>query len=261
MLNIFSLNWLKDWKHNRNVGKNALFSASFSADLHPNFFIPLIIKLLGNNISEYYLEYNGVADTDIEKYKEIDFQSVDIYTDSKLPIESIFLRKNKYSNSNFFHTILSIGLGNTWRAEDYKQLEHLLKSEKLIIGYYEEQDYIFWQNCVATSAYTYKRGLTYTRNSLGEKIVDTAERPGRTIFNKYFRYSGSSKIWFGPEIYQYISQEKILGFEGAVEIKVLEHNITFVNLYETVYDGDEPNNQEVQRRFREHVGIDILKVE
>ena len=124
-----------------------------------------------------------------------------------------------------------------------------------------EIDYVDWQDARNIDTFKFRGGLKYTKTNHGEKIVDIGERPGRTTFTKYFNYCGASKIWFGPMIYQFISQKLILSFEGAIEVKILKNDITYVHLYEGIYDGDNPGNQEVQRRFREHIGIDSLKIE
>lgn len=255
---MFLLDSFTDWRKNRNPGAGTRFGGTFSPELHPMALIPAIKKILSDNIDNYYVQIDESIKIPLGSFNE-ERISFDIHTDLELPIEMIFVRRNVNFSEN--NTMISVGLSNKFSIDRYRMFEKLILNEQLILGCFEEQDYLFWQNCTGVSAYKYKGGLKYSRNNLGKKIVDVTNRPGRSVFNKKFRYAGSSKMWFGPQIYQYIPQEKVLGFEGAVEIEVLEHNITFLNLYETVYDGDAPNNQEIQRRFRKQIGIDELKIE
>lgn len=252
------LNRFIDWKKNRSFRRRMSFSATFLSEVNPRFFLPILKTILFNNLDKYYIHIDENNVIPLNEFHDHDFERIDIITDKSMAIDMIFLRKDSYDFAK--NTMISIGLTNDFSINGYEILEKLILNENLFLGNFDEPDYLTWQNCTSLSAYKYRGGLKFTQNGLNEKIVDISTRPGRCVFTKYFRYAGSSKMWFGPQIYQFIPQEKILSFEGAVEIKIIDHNITFVNLYETVYDGDEPQNQDIQRRFREHIGIDTLKI-
>jgi hypothetical protein len=253
------LNNFKNWKKNRLGGGRISFFATFLSATPPNSFLQAIKEIISGEINNYYVHIDEDNVYPLLEFSGEKYDSIDIMTNVSMPIDMIFLRKDNLAFAK--HTMVSIGLTNNFPIEGYKVLEKIILNKNLFLCSFDEPDYLAWQNTKGLSAYKFRGGLIYTKNSLGEKIVDISDRPGRYVFTKYFRYAGSSKMWFGPQIYKYIPQEKLLSFEGAVEIKVIENNITFVNLYESVYDGDEPHNQEVQRRFREHIGIDALKIE
>jgi hypothetical protein len=265
MIRIFDR--FKHWSKNRVLNQSTRFSITYDFQMDLNVIWGALQNILGDKLYNYSwaypedVSYEYLSKNDINKYIEdnkLTGVSFDFENDNSSILKSIGFGKVNYQNQK--NTTCGIIFKKDFISK-FDNILNLIDSSHLLIASYEDTDYLSWQDYLAPSLFRYKGGLKYTKNKLGDIIVDNSEKPGRTIFNKYFRYSGSSKMWFGPKIYQFIPQEKLLSFEGAVEIKVLENNITFVNLYETVYDGDEPHNQEVQRRFREHIGIDTLKIE
>jgi hypothetical protein len=264
-MKIFSA--FKDWHLNRKKYGNTYFNSFFSIEYDPNTILPLWAKLIENEIGKFHND-DSKSEYALDDFLHIDLmkefgsnpnliKSFSLYSDKSATFEYMGISKHIYNPMEQ----ITFGFNIKHDAKFQIDFDKLLNSEHLYFGCYFESDYINWQDSIAVSLYEYKKGLEYTKNSIGQKIVDISKRPGRSKYTKHFRYVGASKMWFGPKIYQYIPQEKLLSFKGAVEIRVIEKNITYVNLYETVYDGDEPHNQEVQRRFREHIGIDTLKIE
>lgn len=193
---------------------------------------------------------------DLKKYKII--TGIDFINDSpKGDIHTMGIWRDNYPGRHL------TGIGLTF-FNDLDTLKYsfasLLTPKNLYIGYHLDNDYINWQDRTGIENYKYRGGLKYTKDNLGRKIVDISDRPGRTVFKKHFNYCGASKIWFGPMIYQYIPQELIISFKKAIKITVLKDNITCVHLYKGIYSGDDPQNQEIQKLFREHIGIDYLEI-
>lgn len=134
-----------------------------------------------------------------------------------------------------------------------------LKEKSFITAFYYQSDYVIWQSKKLLEKYKYRGGLKVYTDKYRQKVVDLSGRPGRWAKHPKFNYCGASKMWFGPSFYEIIPQERIVSFGGgAVEIKVLENDVTYVHLYETVFDGDDPHNQKVQKAFREHLRIDEI---
>ena len=258
----------KDWHLNREKFGLVEFIAFHDVDTNLNLLFDKQASYLNNDFSSFdYFSPDGLTR---DKLKQ-GFDVENYFLEESHPTFSILFENEKQSggiragcvcrfnhpNSSWTHTTLQF-----FTKSNYSNFPSLIHSEGLYFAYYAELDYIYWQsNGGVVATYKYRGGLKYTKNKHGIKSIDITDRPGRTVYTKYFNYCGASKMWFGPMIYQYIPQELILQFEGAVEIKVLENNITYVHLYEGIYDGDEPKNQEVQRRFREHIKIDEIKVE
>jgi len=260
----------KDWHLNRNRYGLVDFIAFHHRNTSLNLLFDNLAAFINNDFSSF--EYFGPYGLTRDKLK----QGFDV---EKHIIE---VRKNHPTFSVGFETDKTVGeirSGGVWRfdipnnftscvaIQYFQNTKHpdfisLIHPETFYFASYSEGDYINWQsNKGVVENYKYRGGLKYAKNQHGEKSVDISDRPGRMVFTKYFNYCGASEMWFGPLIYSYIPQELILTFEGAIEIKVLEHNITYVHLYEGIYDGDEPRNQEVQKKFREHIRIDEIKVE
>ncbi len=141
-------------------------------------------------------------------------------------------------------------------SSDFSFTNYYVHFKGFIAASLYENDYVLWQSNRMLGHYKYKGGLKIFKNQYGEKEVDLSDRPGRQALHPKFIYCGASQMWFGEAFYKIIPKEKILSFDKALAINQLENNVTHVHLYETIFDGDRPDNQEVQRAFREHLGID-----
>jgi len=245
------LNNLIDWKKNVLIDGSTSFSASFEKikEDSMNQLKDDVYQLLEPIIDKFHFE-----DTDIplskDSFYKRNIKNVEIYPFERTEIQEIFFGENSVNISMLSNNI------------NLETLSRISCKEELSLATYGDTNYRIWQDIYGVSAYKYKKGLKIIRDKkTGEKIVDISNRPGRGIGIKNIYYYGASKMWFGSKIYPHIPQELIINFPEAVEIKVLDNNVTFVNLYESIYDGFAPHNQEVQRRFREHIKIDSLKIE
>jgi hypothetical protein len=198
----------KTWITNRRGRADVCFVASFPKEVRPTSFVDKIKNVLSESIELYYVQLDEENRVSLSNYEGANSNNIRIHSINKIPIENIFIRTDDLKSVK--HTMISVGLPNS-DSFNYEALEILLLSENLFLGCFEEIDYLFWQNCTGLSAYKYRGGLKYTKNSLGEKIVDISDRPGRYVFTKYFRYAGSSKMWFGPQIYNQWFVEKSAG--------------------------------------------------
>lgn len=168
---------------------------------------------------------------------------------------------------SFFPKSFSLGLGRRLgisygmdgKNSGMEVLHPYLAEKGFIAAFYYQSDYVIWQSKKLLEKYKYRGGLKVYTDKYRQKVVDLSSRPGRWAKHPKFNYCGASKIWFGPSFYEIIPQERILSFEGgAVELSVLQNNVTYVHLYESVFDGDDPHNQKVQKAFREHLRIDEI---
>lgn len=259
----------KDWQLNRSKRELVEFVAFHHFETSLNILFDKIAFYLGNDFSSFddFGPY-GLTKTSLKQGFDIEKHILEIRKNH--PTFGVSFIDNNQAGEVRGGSVCRFDVPQDYRAfvsiQFFKNTAHasfltLIYPNTFYFAYFAEIDYINWQGQYGLSWYKYRGGLNYSKNKHGEKSVDISERPGRMVFTKYFNYCGASEMWFGPLIYSYIPQELILAFEGAIEIKVLEHNITYVHLYEGVYDGDEPGNQEIQKRFREHIRIDEIKVE
>jgi hypothetical protein len=255
----------KPWINNRKRFELTTFDSFHSKETSLNLLFDKLMDYLNNDLSsfDYFgsfgLKRNSLKQGfDVENYVEnlkkihpafgIDFED----SSKKGNIQSCSIRRMDLKVYEY------VSLGIQYFTEPLKSnFISLINPETLFLAYYAEIDYVNWQSMGgAISNYKYQGGLNFTFNKFGEKVVDISDRPGRKLFTKYFNYCGGSELWFGPMIYKYIPQQLILKFEGAIEIKIINNNITYVHLYEGVYDGDDIKNQEIQSRFRKHLNLD-----
>ncbi len=171
---------------------------------------------------------------------------------------------SKYSYLDQIFTIgltdqrLTAQINFDYISNDFSFVNYYMNFHGFIAASLYENNYVLWQSERVPGHYKYKGGLKIFRNQYGEKEVDLSDRPGRRAHHPKFTYCGASQMWFGEAFYNIIPKEKICSFDKALAINQLENNVLHVHLYETIFDGDRPDNQAVQRAFREHLEIDKI---
>lgn len=250
-----------DWHKNRQTGGATLFFATYDLAFDLNLLKDPLILFLGPDLTKFYEEKSKTAISS-DFLKTIDFnpplnETLAFHTDFELPVSSITIRRDK----NHFNTcaLFSIGFAKNYKA--YKSFETFLGYENLYLASYEEIDYINWQNCFNPRVYKFKGNLKLIKNAAGESTIDPESRPGRSVFTKFFRFAGSSKLWFGKAFFQYLDKGVILGCKtDHLEILEMVGGGVYVNLYDDVYAGDAPQSQIAQKKFRESIKVDSIVV-
>ena len=261
----------KDWHLNRQKNCEIIFKNFHTLEANINNLFNLFLEYIDYDITDFDYFYPEEFKKDfIKKGFDVEDFLLKISNNEnyRMLIFENDLNKQKIKSVNFWKSDLPLNKAIGLLISYYnshgilnKDSLKLCISDKLYYANLFDVDYIYWQNNQVLANYKYRKGLIYSKDKDGTKTVDITSRPGRKVYNKYFTYCGASKMWFGPMIYKFIPQELITSFVGAIEIKVLENNVTYVHLYDGIYDGDEPQNQEVQQRFRDHIGIDRLNID
>ncbi len=246
------INWKKNRRHNSIVRCSMYYEFNFIKIetikewiLYPENPFPLIGiagKYKNFPFSKEYVDALTIADF-TNKSEEFFGKPINTMFSERLGIGA-------YDN------LLGVGFTIDFNASKVDFVPYYSRFKGFISAFLFEQNYVYLQSEKVPGHYKYKGGLKIIKNQYGEKEVDLSDRPGRQALHPKFIYCGASQMWFGEAFYKIIPKEKILSFDKALAINQLENNVTHVHLYETIFDGDRPDNQEVQRAFREHLGID-----
>lgn len=239
---------LIDWKKNIKYNGKIDFQLSFCNEVSKSKLKKSLFQLIKEEVKYFEIDENNFLTEESffkNPFNDFEFSSIS--------------KKSLISDVNIYNGAISLIFTN--QNINQKQIQELVCFKELYLATLGELNYMSWQEKFGLSFYKYRKGLKIIESPRWGEIVDIKTRPGRSFGCKFFYFYGASQLWFGPRIYQYIPQQLILDFKGAIEIKVLENNVTFVHLYDGIYDGFAPHNQEVQRRFREHIKIDSLNID
>ncbi|MGB4774146.1 MAG: hypothetical protein WBP45_03155 [Daejeonella sp.] len=102
------------------------------------------------------------------------------------------------------------------------------------------------------------KGLPYRIDEFGMKEFDISQNWGSKEQCGYSWLVPAWKMWFGEPFYKLVSKERLLAFPYAVEIKVLENDMVYIQLFEKVEESATAENREKQRLFREWCDFDGL---
>jgi len=92
----------------------------------------------------------------------------------------------------------------------------------------------------------------------GIKVYDVTYNPGRKELIGYTWIMPAWKMWFGKGFYHLVPKERILAFPGAVEIKELENDIVYVQLFEKIEESHTKENMDKQWAWRDWLNFDEL---
>jgi len=95
-------------------------------------------------------------------------------------------------------------------------------------------------------------------NSVSPDKVDKSNRPGKGAMlpdRSGHLATGGAHYWFEDLIYNSIPKERILSFDQAHNIRILDNGIIYLNLYEGTFNEHLPENQAKQLAFRDHLGL------
>ncbi|PSR13447.1 MAG: hypothetical protein DA408_19340 [Bacteroidetes bacterium] len=137
----------------------------------------------------------------------------------------------------------------------------LLGPERIRQGYLYSYDYAGLVDKRRYAGYTYKKGLKTYIDDHREKMVDISDRPGGFCWVKGgFSFRGASDYWFGPAFFELVPKAHILAYPYAISIQEIAPDLVHVKLFESVFGGLRDDEVWVHQTFRDHLGIDQLKV-
>ena len=141
----------------------------------------------------------------------------------------------------------------------------IINPEFIISCYLYNEDYVSQQSAYNSSCYqvdgldiSLAKELSYTIDETGVKTYDISKNYGKADITRKTWLIAAWKMWLGKPFYELVSKERLLTFPHAVEIKELENEIIYIQLFEKVEESATPENREKQRLFREWCDFDGL---
>jgi len=92
----------------------------------------------------------------------------------------------------------------------------------------------------------------------GIRVYDITHNPGRKELIGYTWIMPAWKMWFGKGFYHIVPKERILAFPDAIEIKELENEIVYVQLFEKIEESHTKESMDKQWAWREWLNFDEL---
>lgn len=95
------------------------------------------------------------------------------------------------------------------------------------------------------------------RNRHGNIEVDVKRNPGRRVLIDKMWMMSAWQMWFGEQSYGIFDKERLLAFTKAKLIEE-ESNFVHIQLYENHFDADKKKCREIQKSFRDWMGMDEI---
>lgn len=149
----------------------------------------------------------------------------------------IHLITKKWSSRILLNFCLKVNLSS---EEDYGKYEHILKFGGLICAFYYDTLDEKWQTENRIKYFKLEgfdtSGLPFTKNTIGETVIDTSGNFGRSKFCIGIKIVAASRMFFGPLFYYLISKEKISQFSNSINQALHEYQIVEIKLFSVFKD-------------------------
>ena len=144
-------------------------------------------------------------------------------------------------------------------------IDKIISSYNFVNCYLYNEDYVTQQSAYNSSIYevhglhiSLAKDLPYTIDGTRVKTFDISKNYGRASITRKTWLIATWKMWFGKPFFELVSKERLLSFPFALEIKELENERVYIQLFEKVEESSKPENREKQRLFREWCDFDGL---
>ncbi|MEW7277506.1 hypothetical protein ABW636_02795 [Aquimarina sp. 2201CG1-2-11] len=192
---------------------------------------------------------------DIKRQKEnISFTIWDKNTDQEF---SIVVPVNKHTHQGMFFR---------FDVAKYDKVYSLIEKyvlNKIIVGYAHQYYDRYLQSANNATAYRVKKmeppRHKLIKNHIGLlENIDISHNPGRIDMVSSMWLTSTWRMWFGKEFYKEVTKEKLKSFSLAHEIKELDNDVLFIELYNDPFGADLPENRKIQQAFRDHIKMEEL---
>lgn len=206
-------------------------------------------------------EYKG----DIwEKYKDmlIDFNKGFSFYDNDEQGEKVGFGRPFHFSSPPDVVFVNISIGKLFSFLNSSDFYNLLSKENFVSAYAINLKYYYYQQEINIRFYK-DAGLDINDVNLfkdwqGYKI-DTTKNPGRsTVVSDTWLMAGW-KMWFSLPFYKYISKQHLLRFSYAYEIKEMENDLIYIQLYENFNEPHFRKSKKNQHKFLKWINYQELK--
>jgi len=162
-------------------------------------------------------------------------------------------------------SIISAGLEVDLYKDHEEEITFLINNimeKNGVVGRIVHYDDNFWQNNMDKNYYNLHnksldgiplRKLPKHQNKV---IVDIQKMPGYEEVVNNIWFGAAWKMWFASPYYEYIPEETLANFTDCYKNEKLPSDCICITLYENVNDYDEPENRELQWKFKKAVDFD-----
>lgn len=135
-------------------------------------------------------------------------------------------------------------------------------------GYLYNSDYAYVQSAKSDTLLEGKefsseillslKNTPFKIGTLDDKEYDIRFNPGRMILIEHTWLMAGWKMWFGKSFFELVPKERLLSFPHAIEVKELENEIVYVQLYEGIDKPTTPDSVFRQWKWQEWLNFDEL---
>jgi len=126
---------------------------------------------------------------------------------------------------------------------------------------YPEDDYFWQQNTDLWQYEKYGRPVDELKlQNIDSAIVmiDPTSLPGNSLYVNDIWFGSTWMMWFGPDYFQFIPQERLLEFDQAYKVKILSNNTVVFQLFEEFEEVQKKESRNIQWAFRNYFRINEL---
>lgn len=227
------------------------------------------IRSLINTVYNNYLTFKP------EEVEITDEFSNDLFSFSDFSLEvlnnyetpSINFLDNKGNKITVTDTAYKSGpISIYWHIEKNESIERLLNltfMDSFTCGYMYLDDFVFWQSQKELSVYkTFSKPVGNKKLIIDpifdRKIIDISKNPGRRVAVQNAWLQASYIMIFGKYLLEHTSEDRLMSFQGAEEIKKLPSGCIYIKLYNDIYKSDDSASLKVMENFRDWIRMDEL---
>jgi hypothetical protein len=209
-------------------------------------------------------EANDLDDTSMSKIKEMDFEykSLLIYDADGAFFNVSSGVQNTIEPRRLF-TIVRFSGKKTPLSDT--ELSFFLGMKALKIAFECDTEYHFRQTTDNPSAYLlenldHSRLPKYYHTLMRMEMIDVSGNPGREILLPGIKFVPAYKIWFGAEATTLLGKEKIMNFPDAVSVKMYNHHVIEMQLFDQLEQSDSAESRHRQWSVQKYFELDKLEI-
>ncbi|QNA43259.1 hypothetical protein [Lacibacter sediminis] len=143
-------------------------------------------------------------------------------------------------------------------------LDSFISNENFIIGYGYDSEFVRWQSEIYPSHYKiFEKPMVgvklYWNKFFNEEQIDIKANPARMTLVKGMWLSVSPIMYFGREMFHYISASELLRYKAAKSVAKINENVIKVILFDNLSESDKQDNYQKLQDFRKYFSIDELE--
>jgi len=232
-----------------------------------SFFIDLFNKYVRFTPKAYTKKYSTKTWDEKKHLKEI-ASATTKDTISIFDLEGNILRSG-LTGSDIPHRSVTIEQDEDFFMPlDYEIVQMIRPIKGFTAGYLYNQEYAYIQSTESETLLEEKhfpkeildsiKNTPFHLSVFDKKDYDTKFNPGRMILIGNTWLMASWKMWFGKPFFKLVPKDRLLSFPHAIEVKELDNEIIYVQLYEKINEPTTPDSVFRQWKWQEWLNFDDL---